>query len=279
MSFRDQAIASLYTPADNRLEGFYIPALKQAVRYDRVTGYYRSSSLVVAAAGISRFVANGGTMRIIAGTELDELDIKAIEKGEPLSAVLARRMLLDPVEGADIVAKRRLETLAYLAREGRLEIRIGVPLDKEGRPLPASKTKAYFHAKFGILEDREGNRLAFIGSDNESAVRLARQLRGLHGREVVAARGLEGDGRAARRPVRGALERAARRGVAGRRPAGRRPRPPDQVRAARAPRPQSTPRRAPNPLPAQRPRIRSCSSSRLPRVSTEALRSASRPPA
>ena len=86
MSFRDQAIASLYTPADNRLEGFYIPALKQAVRYDRVTGYYRSSSLVVAAAGVSRFVANGGTMRIIAGTELEELDIKAIEKGEPLSA-------------------------------------------------------------------------------------------------------------------------------------------------------------------------------------------------
>ena len=73
VSFRDQAIASLYTPADNRLEGFYIPALKQAVRYDRVTGYYRSSSLVVAAAGVSRFVANGGTMRIIAGTELDEL--------------------------------------------------------------------------------------------------------------------------------------------------------------------------------------------------------------
>lgn len=169
MSFRDQAIASLYTPADNRLEGFYIPALKQAVRYDRVTGYYRSSSLVAAAAGVSRFVANGGTMRIIAGTELDELDIKAIEKGEPLSAVLARRMLLDPVEGADIVAKRRLETLAYLAREGRLEIRIGVPLDNEGCPLPASQAKAYFHAKFGILEDYEGNRLAFIGSDNESA--------------------------------------------------------------------------------------------------------------
>ena len=169
MSFRDQAIASLYTPADNRLEGFYIPALKQAVRYDRVTGYYRSSSLVVAAAGVSRFVANGGTMRIIAGTELDELDLKAIEKGEPLSAVLARRMLIDPVEGADIVAKRRLETLAYLAREGRLEIRIGVPLDHDGRPLPASKAKAYFHAKYGILDDREGNRLAFIGSDNESA--------------------------------------------------------------------------------------------------------------
>jgi hypothetical protein len=169
MSFRDLPIASLYTPAENRLEAFYVPVLKEAIRYDRVTGYYRSSSLVVAAAGVSRFVANDGKMRIIAGAELEEADVAALEKGEPLSDVLARRLVLDPVEGADIVTKRRLETLAYLARSGRLEIRIGVPLDGRGRPLPAPKTKAYFHAKYGILEDQEGNRLAFIGSDNESA--------------------------------------------------------------------------------------------------------------
>ena len=169
MTFRDLAIGSFYTPEDSRLESFYVPALKQAVRYDRVTGYYRSSSLVVAAAGVSRFVANGGMMRIIAGAELAEEDVRAIADGEALTAILVRRLLLDPIEGADIVAKRRLETLAYLARSGRLELRIGVPLDKAGRPLPAAKTNAYFHAKFGILEDAAGNRMAFIGSDNESA--------------------------------------------------------------------------------------------------------------
>ncbi len=169
MTFRDLAIRSFYTPEDNRLESFYVPALKQAVRYDRVTGYYRSSSLVVAAAGVSRFVANGGKMRIIAGAELDEADVRAISEGEPLTDVLVRRLLLDPVEGADIVTKRRLETLAFLARSGRLELRIGVPLDSSGKPLPAAKANAYFHAKFGILEDAAGNRMAFMGSDNESA--------------------------------------------------------------------------------------------------------------
>jgi hypothetical protein len=169
MSFRDLAVKSFYTAADDRLESFYVPALKQAVRYDRVTGYYRSSSLVVAAAGVSRFVANGGIMRIIAGAELEEADVRAIEEGEPLADVLVRRLLLDPIEGADIVAKRRLQTLAYLARAGRLELRIGVPLDAGGKAMPARLARAYFHAKFGVLTDAAGDRLAFMGSDNESA--------------------------------------------------------------------------------------------------------------
>jgi len=108
-------------------------------------------------------------MRIIAGTELDELDIQGIEKGEPLSAVLARRMLLDRSRAPTSLAKRRLETLAYLAREVASRSASASPRTTTVGPLPASKTKAYFHAKFGILEDREGNRLAFIGSDNESA--------------------------------------------------------------------------------------------------------------
>src|SRR5450759_206036 len=167
MSFRDLAVKSFYKAADDRLDSFYVPALKQAVRYDRVTGYYRSSSLVVAAAGVSRFVANGGIMRIIAGAELDEADVRAIEEGEPLADILVRRLLLDPIEGADIVAKRRLQTLAYLARAGRLELRIGVPLDAAGKAMPARLARAYFHAKFGILQDAAGDRLAFMGSDNE----------------------------------------------------------------------------------------------------------------
>ena len=217
-------------------------------------------------------------MRIIAGAELDEHDIKAIEKGEPLSAVLARRMLLDPLEGADIVAKRRLETLAYLAREGRLEIRIGVPLDKEGRPLPAIPGQGVLPLEVRDPRGPRGQSARLHRVRQRVRFRLARQLRGLHGREVVAARGLEGDGSAARRPVRGALERAARRGVAVvDLPVAVRDHlikfaPPEAAAAV-------DPEEGIEPHLGRRRRIRSCSSSRLPRGSTEAPRSASRPPA
>jgi hypothetical protein len=169
MSFRELSLKSFYSAADDRLAGFYVPVLKEARRYDRVTGYYRSSSLVVAAAGISRFVARGGRMRIVAGAELDEADLRALREGEPLTDVLVRRLLADPLEGADIVAKRRLETLAYLAQCGRLQIRIGVPTDGAGVPLPAAVARPYFHAKFGVFTDEAGDQLAFVGSDNESA--------------------------------------------------------------------------------------------------------------
>ncbi len=169
MSFRELPLRSFYSPPDDRLAGFYVPVLREALRYDRVTGYYRSSALVVAAAGVSRFVARGGTMRIVAGAELDEADLRALREGEPLSDVLVRRLLADPLEGADIVAQRRLETLAYLAKSGRLSIKIGVPTDAEGLPLPAAAARPYFHAKFGVFTDEQGNRLAFLGSDNESA--------------------------------------------------------------------------------------------------------------
>lgn len=169
MSFQDLGLQGFYSASDDALGQFYIPVLKEAIAYDRVTGYYRSTSLVVAAAGISRFLANGGRMRIIAGAELAEEDYRALDEGLSLEEVVGRRLLRDPIAGEDIVAKRRLETLGYLVKHERLEIKIGVPLDASGRPLRRNESNRYFHTKFGVLTDQDGTEVAFIGSDNESA--------------------------------------------------------------------------------------------------------------
>ena len=48
------------------LHDFYIPALRSSVRYDRVAGYFRSSSLAAASRGFSAFAADGGRMRLVA---------------------------------------------------------------------------------------------------------------------------------------------------------------------------------------------------------------------
>ena len=169
MSFRDVDIHGTYSAGDDALNTFYVPLLKRAVSYDRIAGYFSSMALVVAASGVSRFVAAGGQMRLIVGAQLVEEDVKAITVGEPLTEVLARRLLTDPLTATDVVVRHRLETLAFLVEQGRLRIKIGVPTDETGKPLPAHKTSAYFHSKFGILRDVDGNNVAFIGSDNESA--------------------------------------------------------------------------------------------------------------
>lgn len=169
MSFRELDLRGSYSPSDDRLNSFFVPVLEESIAYDRVTGYFRSSSLRNVARGLSRMLANGGGMRLIAGAELSDADVRAIEQGAPLEETLARVLLDDPLEATNIVDEHRLETLAWLVREGLLVIKIGVPTDHLGRPLRRSETDAYFHAKYGVFTDAGGNRVTFEGSNNESA--------------------------------------------------------------------------------------------------------------
>jgi|GEM_PF-2203317 len=48
---RDQSLRIFYSPADDPLNNFYIPALSSCVRYDHSAGYFSSTALAVAAAG------------------------------------------------------------------------------------------------------------------------------------------------------------------------------------------------------------------------------------
>ena len=59
---------------NNLLEEFYIPVLKETKIYKRITGYYSSSSLVVAAEGIAELFINGGRFNLITGVLLSEND-------------------------------------------------------------------------------------------------------------------------------------------------------------------------------------------------------------
>ena len=68
--------------ATDILHDFYIPALRRAVRYDRVAGYFRSSSLAAASQGFSAFASADGRMRLIVGADLKQEDVDAILKGD-----------------------------------------------------------------------------------------------------------------------------------------------------------------------------------------------------
>lgn len=156
-----------YTPEDGDLvETFHVPALSRAIRYDRTTGYFSASALTLAARGIEGLVGNDGRMRLIVGCTLEAPEIRAIEEGislqECLSSVLGSMPLVTP----DDQAEEALELLAWMVAKGCLAIKIAVPCDTSRRPIPGA---AIFHAKGGIVEDREGHRLAFTGSVNETA--------------------------------------------------------------------------------------------------------------
>lgn len=157
-----------YGPADNPLENFYIPALSASVQYDRSAGYFSSSALAVAAAGVAHLIQNGGKMRILVGAQLSEDDVAAIRKGHDLQTALNERLLEHFPDPQDALLRKRLEVLAWMVGEGTLEIKVVLPTDADGLPIAAHLTHDYYHPKSGIFTDAAGNRVAFTGSINES---------------------------------------------------------------------------------------------------------------
>ena len=157
-----------YTPEEGDLvQLFYIPALEDAERYDRLTGYFNAGALALAARGIEGLVRNGGRMRLVVGCTLDPPEIAAIEQGEALREQVEKH-LTEPAARAARYASvaDALELLAWMVGRGHLDVKIAVPCDPGGKPIHDS---AIFHEKAGIIEDRAGNRIAWTGSLNETA--------------------------------------------------------------------------------------------------------------
>jgi len=164
---RDRDWQLKYTPDGGSLvTRFYVPALRAAVRYDRLTGYFGATALAVAARGVEGLIVNDGRMRLIAGCTLGDKEVKAIENGERLRDAVERALLAAPDLSGTPGEEKALELLAWMVATERLDVKIAVRCDAERRPVCSM---AIFHEKSGIIEDRTGDRIAFTGSANETA--------------------------------------------------------------------------------------------------------------
>ena len=156
-----------YGPNDDRLHGFYIPALERSIRYDRSAGYFSSSALAIAAAGVVRLIANEGRMRLLVGAQLSEEDVEAVSRGESLKGKIEAAMS-GKLDTADDLIRKRLEALAWMVAQGTLEIRVVLPRGRNGQPLPAAEAEEYYHPKEGVFVDADDHKVGFSGSSNES---------------------------------------------------------------------------------------------------------------
>ncbi len=168
LSLRAHTFRIYYGPAYDPLHNFYIPALSASVQYDRSAGFFSSSALAVAAAGVARLIQNGGRMRLLVGAALDEKDVEAVQAGYDLKARVTERLLERFPDPQDALLQQRLQVLAWMVAEDTLEIKVVLPRDEHGLPIPAQSVMDYFHAKSGVLTDANGDQVAFTGSINES---------------------------------------------------------------------------------------------------------------
>lgn len=147
------------------IKDFYLPCLQRSFLYRRAVGYFTSRGLAVAGQGLAALVSAGGVMRLVASPRLEQEDLEAIQKGYVAREDAVSRALLASIENIeDEIIRDRLGVLAWLVAEGRLEVRIALPLDDRG----AVKMGIY-HEKLGLFSDRSDNVVAFTGSPNETA--------------------------------------------------------------------------------------------------------------
>ena len=155
-----------YTPEDGDLvRVFYVPALQDAARYDRLTGYFDAGALALAARGVEGLVRNDGRMRLVVGGTPGREEINAIRKGETLRDRIQRRLAELPLAPPDADAAHALELLAWMVARGHLDVKVAVPCDANRRPVEGS---AIFHEKSAVIEDRAGYKIAWTGSLNET---------------------------------------------------------------------------------------------------------------
>ena len=154
---------------DNVLRDFYIPVLSTANRYDRIAGFFSSSTLAVAARGMEAFIENGGTMRLVNCPRLSSSDVEAMKGSiDSLDSVIYKNFIHSYEDITDKFELDHVKALGWMIANNLLTIKIAV-VRNNSRVCSSDEIErlGIMHQKVGVLYDQAGNALSFSGSNNE----------------------------------------------------------------------------------------------------------------
>jgi len=168
-SLKDIGIKYVYSSEETEiLKEFYIPVLSVAKNYYRITGYFSSNSLAVAAKGMGKLIENHGRMKLITGMFVKKGDILVAEEVIENPDKIIKEMeevIKDFNNIEDVFVKESIRAFAWMLAKDLLEIKIAIPMKSY-----TDEFEAIFHPKIGIIEDNYGNKISFSGSINETGV-------------------------------------------------------------------------------------------------------------
>jgi superfamily II DNA or RNA helicase len=159
MTLQDHSFKEVWDSDEDDISyDLFVPALSSATLYQRVAGYFNSTTLAIAARGIKNLLANDGKMQLVCGTQLSQIDKDALEKGKPPTEFNNQFITeLNNLEDGDF-RKNHAKILAWMIANKKLEIKIAQVDDPSG----------IYHMKIGIIQD-ENSTITFSGSVNETA--------------------------------------------------------------------------------------------------------------
>lgn len=166
MSLRDIPLKIHYrTNSDNIISDFLIPSLKSANFYSRAVGFFTIDALLSFSEGIINLLRNNGEIRIIASPVLKEADVEIIERGLAITEKIVLERLMEQIkENEDQNNLLMLDIIANLIATERLIIKI------------AYCPKGIYHEKIGIIQELDGDYIAFNGSLNETYSALCKNI-------------------------------------------------------------------------------------------------------
>lgn len=142
------------------LSEFLLPALEVSIKYKRITSFFTVDSLLAISQGIQSLYEQGGEMQIVIGVHSvpAELIDAATKRGVLKSQIkdLRKELKAELTNITDALKKKQLTTLAWMIEDGLLSVRAAIVED------------GIFHPKTLIIEDADGNKVAAIGSSNET---------------------------------------------------------------------------------------------------------------
>jgi len=157
--------AYLRSMGDDPLNDFYIPALKNSIYYDRLSGFFSPASLTAAAEGMASFIKNGGKYRLIFSKYIfSDKDFDAINDSK-LYKDFIDSSTLDIEELTSQLKDRPRQILGWMIENNYLEIKIAFTVPDDTME----------HSKWGVFKDTEGNVISYNGSLNETYNGWAKQ--------------------------------------------------------------------------------------------------------
>lgn len=172
MDFKKLQMKTSYDSGiDDLVWDFYVPILGMALRYDRIAGFFSSSSLAVSAKGLQNFIQNGGKMRLVTCPRLSKKDVDMIETATiDMDSIIFDKFISEYEEIETEFQKDHVKAMGWMIAKGLLEIRVAV-IKENGRICTEEEIihKGIMHQKVGIMYDYDENIITFSGSNNESA--------------------------------------------------------------------------------------------------------------
>jgi len=156
---------------DNLGSDFFSPCLQKSTRYNRAAGYFSSSALVTWADALPNLVKdNELEIRLLISPDVSRADRERLlsisstaVEGKNLEQDIIDRYIKKAIAFIDDPSNRelRLDLFGWLLEQGRIQIRFTFSEHEE-------EAEGIYHEKFGIFQLKEGEKVGFIGSANES---------------------------------------------------------------------------------------------------------------